>query len=261
MTHRASSVKGDLDRNGRNARLRFCVAAATALSALAALAVQAEESGPAFKLTTGVYQLSGGGVPAGSTLDVNLRHSSDLGNIWIGAYRAPVLDVSQLRVGWDRTFAWGPVRVIPSLQWATGGFWGGSIAAETGETWFVGAGLGRTNLRPYANLNFDPNDSWTLSGGYRWADNHALALLLVRDNRENPDQQHLHLTYRTPIEGGQRLTLDLLAKRGLVDGVPIRRLGASVGYDWPRQFVRVAWDPKVNFTAQDMLRLSAGMRF
>ena len=231
------------------------------LTALAATCGHAAEDSAPFKLTTGVFHLSGGGVPSGNAVDVNLRHTSELGNIWVGFYRAPVLDVSQARAGWDRTIALGPVRVMPSLQWATGGFWGGSIAVETGDSWFVGAGLGRTNLRPYANLNFDPNDSWSLSGGYRWADNQALTLLLVRDNRENPDQQHLHLTYRMPIEGGQRLTLDLLTKRGLVDGEPIRRVGASVAYDWPRHFMRVAWDPKVNFTAQDMLRLSAGLRF
>lgn len=231
------------------------------IAALAGAAAHADGDAAPFKLTTGVYQLSGGGLPSGNALDVNLRHTSDIGNVWVGSYRAPALDVSQLRAGWDRTFTVGPVRIMPSLQWATGGFWGGSIGVETGETWFVGAGLGRTNLHPYANLNFDPNDAWSLSGGYRWADNQSLALLLVRDNRENPDQQHLHLSYRTPIEGGQRLTLDLLAKRGLVDGAPIRRIGASVAYDWPRYFVRVAWDPKVNFSAQDMLRLSAGLRF
>lgn len=258
MTHRASNLKANLDCNGRNRRLRFCVAAAMALTAFA---VQAGEDSPAFKLTTGVYQLSGGGVPSGPALDINLRHTSELGNVWVGLFRAPVLDTSQIRAGWDRTYTLGPVRVMPSLQWASGGFLGGSIGLETGDTWFAGVGLGRTNLHQYANLNFDPNDAWMLNGGYRWADNRALSLLLVRDNRENPDQQHLHLVYRTPIDGGQRLTLDLLAKRGLVDGVPIRRLGASLAYDWPRQFVRVAWDPKVNFTAQDMLRLSAGVRF
>ena len=147
MTHRASSVKGNLDRNGRNARLRFCIAAATAL---AAVAVQAEEGGPAFKLTTGVYQLSGGGVPSGPTLDTNLRHSSELGNVWVGWFRAPVLDTSQVRAGWDRTYTLGPVRVMPSLQWASGGFLGGSIGLETGDTWFAGVGLGRTNLHRYA---------------------------------------------------------------------------------------------------------------
>ena len=239
-------------------RLKFHLAVALAAIAVAA---HADEAPAPWKLTTGIYHLSGGGVPSGNALDVNLRHSSDIGNVWVGYYREPVQDVSQARLGWDRTVTVGPVRVMPSVQWATGGFWGGSIALETGETWFVGAGLGRTNLRPYANLNFDPNDAWSLTGGYRWADNRALSLLMVRDNRENPDQQHLHLTYRTPLEGGRRLTLDLLAKRGLVDGVPIRRIGATIGYDWPRTFVRVAWDPKVNFSSQDMLRLSGGLRF
>lgn len=232
-----------------------------ASAALACAGAFAEGDSAPFKFTTGIYHLSGGGLPSGNALDVNLRHTSQLGNVWVGLYRAPVLEVSQARAGWDHTFELGPIRLLPSLQWASGGFWGGSIGAETGETWFVGAGFGRTNLRQYANLNFDPNDSWSLSGGYRWADNRVLSVLLVRDNRENPDQRHLHLSYRAPIEGGQRLTLDLLAKRGLVDGQPIRRLGASMGYDWPRHFVRVAWDPKVNFTAQNMLRLSAGLRF
>ncbi|MEO6015803.1 MAG: hypothetical protein ABIP46_00995, partial [Polaromonas sp.] len=162
---------------------------------------------------------------------------------------------------WDNTFKLGPVRFMPSLQIASGGFIGGSAALETGDTWFAGVGVGRTNLRNYVNLNFDPNDALMLSGGYRWADNDSLALQVVRDNRLNPDQQHVHLVYRTPVAGEDRLTLDLLAKQGLVAGVPIRRMGLSVGYDWPRYFVRVAWDPLVNFTTQDMLRLSVGTRF
>ena len=239
--------------------LRWLIVLTAAWSGLAA--AQESDRSASFKLTTGVYQLSGGGMPSGLGLDINLRHTSGFGNVWAGWFRAPVLDVSQVRAGWDRSYSWGPVRVMPSLQVAAGGFWGGSIAVETGSSWFAGVGLGRTNLRPYANLNFDPNDAWMLSGGYRWADNRSLSLQLVRDNRQNPDQQHLHLVYRTPIEGDQRLTVDLLSKSGLVAGQQIHRLGLSVGYDWPRYFVRVAWDPKVNFTPQDMLRLSAGLRF
>ena len=135
------------------------------------------------------------------------------------------------------------------------GFVGVSVSVETGDTWFVGAGVGRTNLRNYANLNFDPNDAWMLSGGYRWASSRSLAVQVVRDYPLNPDQQNVHLVYRTPINGDYRLTLDLLQKKGLVGGVPISRSGLSVAYDWPRYFVHVAWDPQVNFTTQDMLRL------
>ncbi len=214
-----------------------------------------------YKLTTGLYQLSGGGLPGGPGLDVNLRASGGFGNAWIGLYRSPVQDVTQSRAGWDSIFKLGPVRFIPSLQLASGGFIGGSAALETGDSWFAGVGVGRTNLRNYVNLNFDPNDALMLSGGYRWSDHESVALQVVRDNRLNPDQQHVHLVYRTPVATDQRLTLDLLAKQGLVAGVPIRRMGLSVGYDWPRYFVRVAWDPLVNFTTQDMLRLSVGTRF
>lgn len=222
---------------------------------------QGEAPAPAFKFTTGLYQLSGGGQPAGPGLDLNLRHTSALGNLWLGWFRSPVLDATQTRVGWDRSFTLGPVRLMPSLQAASGGFWGGSLGLETGESWFVGVGLGRTNLRNYVNLNFDPNDAWMLSAGYRWLDGRSLSWQVVRDNRLNPDQRHVHLVYRTPMPGDQRLTIDLLSKTGLVAGTPIHRLGLSVGYDWPRHFVRVAYDPKVNFTPQDMWRLSFGTRF
>lgn len=214
-----------------------------------------------YKFTAGHYQLSGGGLPAAAGLDVNLRATGRFGNAWLGWYGSPSQDVKQVRAGWDSSYKLGPVRLMPSLQIASGGFVGGSVSLEAGDTWFVGVGAGRTNLRNYANLNFDPNDAWMLSGGYRWADNSSLALQVVRDNRLNPDQQNVHVVYRTPVNGNHRLTLDLLQKKGLVGGVPISRFGLSAGYDWPSYFVRVAWDPQVNFTAQDMLRLSVGTRF
>jgi hypothetical protein len=201
-----------------------------------------------FKLTVGAYRVSGGGLPAGPGLDMNLRYTYGDGNVWIGWFRSPVLDFAQPRVGWDHTFTLGPVRVLPSLQAASGGFVGGSLAVETGDSWFVGTGLGRTNLRNYANLNFDPNDSYTVYGGYKWPDGTALSLSLIRDNR-------------LPLPERQRLTVDLLAKQGTVDGQFIRRAGLTVTYDWPRWFVRAAYDPKVNFTAQNMVRLSVGTRF
>ena len=214
-----------------------------------------------FKLSVGDYLLTGGGKPADRALDVNLRHSSDLGNLWIGWYRQREAGFSDWRSGWDHTFDTGAVRVQPSVQLASGGFRGGSVYLETGETWFAGAGLGRTNLRPSVNLNFDPNDAVTLAAGRTWDEAGKLTLLLVADNREHPEQRHLHLNWRAGRPGHERLTLDLLAKRGDVEGQRIARLGVSATYDWPRWFMRAAWDPKVNFTPQDMLRLSAGARF
>ena len=219
-----------------------------------------------FKLTTGLYRLSGAQLPRATGVDVNLRYTSDrVGDAWLGVFRLPGQEQAgafiQTRAGWDKVYSVGPVRLQPSLQAASGGFWGGSFSVETGDSWYLGAGLGRTNLRNYVNLNFDPNDAWMLSGGYRWQGSRSLGLQVVRDNRQNPDQQHVHLVYRTALADGQRFTLDALYKKGLVDGEPIKRLGLSATYDWPRFFARVAYDPKVNFTSQDMMRVQVGARF
>ncbi|WP_239027170.1 hypothetical protein [Ramlibacter algicola] len=240
--------------------------AAILVSLLAATGASATEdpSGRAderpWKLTTGVYTLSGGGEPNARALDLNLRRSGDFGNAWIGWYGEDHGGLTQWRAGWDRFFDVGPLRVQPSVQVASGGFRGGSLYAEAGDTWFVGAGAGRTNLRPYVNLNFDPNDMVMLAAGHR-TDGQQVQVILVADNREHPDQRHLHLNWKVDRGDGEKLTFDVLAKRGDVDGERIRRLGASVTYDWPRWSLRAAWDPKVNFTAQDMLRLSVAARW
>ena len=214
-----------------------------------------------YKLTAGVYSVAGGALPTGPGLDVNLRYTYGNGNVWMGWFRSPALDFSQLRGGWDHVFSLGPVRLLPSLQSASGGFVGGSLAIETGERWFVGTGLGRTNLHAYANLNFDPNDSLTVYGGWHWDDANTITVQLIRDNRENPDQQHVHLIWRTKLADGDQLIVDLLEKQGTVESRFVRRTGLSVGYDWPAWSVRAAWDPKVNFTPQNMVRVSLARRF
>lgn len=221
----------------------------------AALAEKASESTP-LKLTVSSYQFSG----SGPATDINLRHSSEYGNAWFGYFQSGSLDLHQWRLGWDRSFG-ESVRVSPSLQLASQGFAGGSLQFETGSQWFVGAGIGRTNLKPYWNLNFDPNDSYSLSAGYRSDKGQTLALLYVRDNRLSPDQRHLHAYWRQPMADAERLTLDLLYKEGLVDGSMIHRWGASVTYDWPKFLLRVAYDPKANFGQDNLWRFSVGTRF
>ncbi|MCX7194273.1 MAG: hypothetical protein NTY60_11765 [Proteobacteria bacterium] len=216
-----------------------------------------ESAEPSYKLTMGRYVYSGG---VGSN-DINLRNSSDAGNLWVGYYESAQRAEAQLRGGWDHTFELAKVRVSPSLQAASMGFSSLSVQAETGESWFVGAGLGRTNLRPYSNLNFDPNDSWTASFGKRAASGEVFYLQQVRDNRLNPDQRHIHAYYRMPLDNGDRITLDLLYKTGLVNDALIHKWGLSVAYDWPKFFISAAYDPKVNFSTDNMLRTSIGVRF
>jgi len=210
----------------------------------------------AFKLTVGWYRYS----DSTDGVDTNLRHSSDLGNVWLGYYRQTEPATSQWRAGWDRTFG-ERVRISPSVQLASGGFVGGSIQAEAGAPWFAALGFGRTNLRPYVNLNFDPNDSYVVAAGRRGEAGQVVMVQMVRDNRENPDQRHFHLVYRQPLEPRDRLTIDALYKVGNVDAERIRRWGLTVTYDWPKFFVRVARDPNTNFTPVDAWRLSMGTRF
>jgi hypothetical protein len=229
---------------------------ASGCAVLPSFAAAEDAPEPAFKLTVGWYRYS----DSTSGVDTNLRHTSELGNAWLGYFRYPDPEVKQWRTGWDRSFG-SSVRVMPSLQWASGGFVGGSIQAEAGAPWFAGAGLGRTNLRPYYNLNFDPNDSWLLTAGHRGADGRLVMAQMVRDNREHPDQRHFHAIYRQPLPQGERLTVDALYKVGLVEDVKIRRFGLTVTYDWPKFFMRVARDPKTNFTPVDAWRLSVGTRF
>jgi hypothetical protein len=214
---------------------------------------------PPFKVTPAYYAFS----DRSSAADLNLRHTSELlGNVWLGYFHWPSEDVHQWRTGWDREFG-ETVRVKPSAQAASGGFVGGSVQAEVGRPWFIAVGIGRTNLRPYYNLNFDPNDSYTIQAG--WRDEEAGrtgSVLLVRDNREHPDQRHVHLNWRQSLPGGRRVTLDLLDKAGtLDDGTRIHRQGFTLSYDWPRVFVLVAYDPKTNFSPLDLWRVAVGMRF
>ena len=231
--------------------------AAALLFIVSNAAVGAEAENPLTnKLTVGVYRFA----DTGNAFDINLRRTGAYGNVWLGYYEAPRRDEHQGRAGWDRTFDVDPVRVVVSSQAASRGYLNGSIGLETGERWFVGAGFGRTNLRPNWNLNFDPNDSWTLSAGWR-ADGESLSLLWVRDDRQNPDQRHIHAVYRKSLADKHRITIDILHKIGIVDDTLIHRTGATITYDWPAFFVRLAYDPKVNFTQEDMWRLSVGTRF
>ena len=210
-----------------------------AMPAVLARAADEAADKPANKLTIGVYRFA----DTGQAVDINLRNTSDYGNVWLGYYDARRRDEHQGRAGWDYTVDLGSVRITPSAQIASRGYANGSVAVETGERWFIGAGYGRTNLRPNWNLNFDPNDSWSVAAGYR-ADGESFALLLIGDDRENPDQRHLHFNWRKSMGGGDRVTVDVLRKRGIVDGEVIRRTGFTLTYDWPRWFVRVAFDPQ-----------------
>ena len=223
---------------------------------ISCLPAWADETVPPFKFTAGYYDY-------GSThgTDGNLRWQNEDTHAWVGYYTDPSFG-SQWRTGADTSLSladWASLQ--PSLQLATQGFAGGSVNLQLGGTWYGVVGLGRTNLHPYFNLNFDPNDAITLGAGWHPDGGPTISMTLIADDRTHTGQKHLHLYGRWPLADGRRLTLDILRKQGIGDEGYLRAWGWSVGYDWPRYFVRITRDDKQNFSAIDATRLQVGTRF
>jgi hypothetical protein len=117
---------------------------------------------------------------------------------------------------------WGSVNLSPALQ-SDGRFSGVGLSLQAGRNWFGLVGLGRSAEQDHAP-GYAAGEQLSISGGYRWSD-------------------------------GQSLSLRLTAGRGT------DRLGLALSYDWPRYFVRLSYDSRLNLVPQDSVRFSAGMRF
>jgi hypothetical protein len=197
-----------------------------------------------------------------SAYDLNLRGSRDEHTWWIGYYRRAE-EFQQLRLGYENTVAVPFGRLVPSLQYATRGFLGGSLTAEIGERHFGLLGLGRTNLREYYNLNFDPNDSVLFGAGTRSLPATTLSAYQIRDDRLGTGQRVTHFVVRFKPDEETRWTVDVFHKTGRpsADGEQVRGIGASLTYDFGRYFARFASDPHVNFTRDHMVRVALGVRF
>ncbi|MSP98345.1 MAG: hypothetical protein EXR29_14250 [Betaproteobacteria bacterium] len=214
----------------------------------------------AFKLTPTWYSTT----HEHAAVDLNLRGNKDEQTAWVGIYRRGE-EFQQGRLGYEHTVQTAMGKVTGSAQYATRGFAGGSVQGEFGERMFGILGFGRTNLKPYFNLNFDPNDAITVGGGIRLAKETVVTLFHVRDDRSSLGQKITHFVIRTRPDAKSRITFDLFQKSGWnADGdtlQPVRGTGAGVTVDYDRYFARVVWDPKVNFSNNDMLRMAAGVRF
>ena len=217
----------------------------------------------AWKLTPGVYHETAGR----SAVDLNLRGNLVDDTFWIGEYQRGS-EFQQLRGGYEHQFTLPFGKLIASAQAASRGFLGGSATFEIGDAtatpFYALAGFGRTNLQPYYNLNFDPNDSTLIGGGWRSADQTKTATLYrIHDDRLGTGQTVTHLVLRGKTGDRSRLTVDLFRREGrsAPDAEYFAATGVSVTYDRDPWFIRLAIDPRANFTASDMTRLAVGMRF
>lgn len=200
------------------------------------------------------YQLARPGLPTEPGL-VMLRRDA-LADGWRDQGRDLVPGTLQRPV-----WRYGVLPGIPSLRMRQQDMSGANAWLERGN-WFAGAGLGRTTLlrtEPLA-ASSSVGDVYMLRGGYSWRGRESLSLQLVRDNRPQADQRTVQLVYGTAMPGNALLSVGVASTSGLAGGAPVQRVGLSVGYDWPRYFVQLAYDPKVLWSAQE-LRLSAGTRF
>ena len=211
-----------------------------------------------FKLTPSYYQTA----QEANATDINLRANQNAHALWMGQYDQSNT-FHQTRVGYEYTLNtdWG--QIVPSIQSATGGFWGGSLNVQWGQNTYLMAGLGRTNLRSYYNLNFDPNDAITLGLGTWLTPEHQWALWRTQDDRLNTGQQVTHLMWRYHLPSGNRLTIDAANKKGRNDPSSdlVKGNSLSATWDWSKYFVRFAWDQKVNFSDHDQKRMSLGWHF
>jgi len=213
----------------------------------------------AYKLTPSFYRTT----HQPNAYDLNLRANLQSHAAWIGFYRRSN-EFQQLRAGYENTITFPFVRLTPSVQYATRGFLGGSLNAEIGERYFGLFGIGRTNLKDYFNLNFDPNDAVLIGAGTRMLPNTTLSAFQIRDDRLGTGQRVFHIVARIKTDSRTRWTLDVFYKEGRAtagDELTVRGTGVSATYDYDRYFVRIASDPHVNFTKDHMVRLATGLRF
>jgi len=219
----------------------------------------------AWKLTHGVYRETAGR----SAFDLNLRGNRENDTFWIGQYQRGS-EFQQTRAGYERQLPVPFGRVIASGQYASQGFWGGSVTLEASAAAmgsYVGLlGWGRTNLKPYYNLNFDPNDSVLIGAGWRPDDETAVTVFQIRDDRLGTGQRVTHFVLRQKTGTRARWTVDLFNRSGRsgpdsAASEGFRATGIAITYDQEPWFARLAWDPKVNYTNSDMTRAAIGVRF
>ena len=211
-----------------------------------------------FKLTPSAY-VNDGGMRA---TDVNLRWRQGAHATWLGHYSNSD-QFAQTRAGYEYAWQtqWG--QWVPSLQVASMGFAGGSLNWQSPGTVFGLLGWGRTNGRDYYNLNFDPNDSVLIGGGFKWREQHVFNLLNVSDNRFDTGQSVTHANWRYSPRNHQSLVLDLAVKQGrpAANEPEVRGQIVSLVFNHGPVFVHWAQDRKVNFSDDSQTRMALGLRF
>jgi hypothetical protein len=211
----------------------------------------------ALKFTPSWYQSSDGN----HAWDFNLRANTGPHAGWLGYYTERE-GARQVRSGYEYTQNFGAGHVVWSAQAASGGFLGGSATLQAGDPVYLIAGFGRTNLRNYVNLNFDPNDAYTIGVGTGLIPHTDLSLYEIRDDRLGTGQRVTHLYAHVNLTDDDRISADGSYKRGLnSDGGYVHGHGWTLTYAHRHLFIRVAHDPYANFGSATQNRFSLGLAY
>jgi hypothetical protein len=199
-------------------------------------------------------------------VDLNLRANTDTTSFWIGDYKSSG-GFEQVRTGFEQQTQLRIGRLISSLQFATKGFAGGSVTWDLrqgqNEIFAPMIGWGRTNLKPYYNINFDPNDSVLYGGTVSLKSQGMLTLFQVKDDRLNTNQTVTHVVYRNDFGSFMRWTVDLFRRKGAESqgSDEFNGSGLSVGFDAYSYGMKIVNDRKSNFTNVNMTRVVGSVRF
>ena len=155
------------------------------------------------------------------------RHAFPSSTAWLGVYREDS-GFDQVRAGWEYDYHRRGLTLVPSVQAASHGFAGATIYAEAGTRVYVIGGAGRTNLHPYWNLGFDPNDYVQAGVGHRDRAGNVVSAFAIHDVRLGTGQTNTHLYVRRYLPHEWRLTLDVVNEHGTGDeGQPVRAWSRS----------------------------------
>ncbi len=195
-----------------------------------------------------------------TAFDLNLRGQTGALVSWLGLYHDPHADtVGRLGVEYD--WRRGPVLIVPTLQAATNGLRAGQLYSELGGTSYMILGVSRTNLRPFFNLSWDPNESLQLGLGHHLSRYDKLYAFTIFDVRLHTGQQDTHVLYRRRLSARLGLTVDGLFKSGHTDsGRYVRALGLGLYLDGVRFLLKAYYDPFVNFSDHAMVRIALGAK-
>lgn len=208
------------------------------------------------KLTLSVYGLSND-----FQADINLRHQFGPVVAWVAGFYDHKGD-SRARIGGEYDFQYKWLALTPTLEIGSNGAIAGSLNAQLGTKTYAIAGYSQTNLKPFNDLFFDPSEAVTLGLGHKFNDYDKLYGYTIFDVRLHTHQQNTHVVWRHRLNAKNGITLDAVYKSGRSDdGAYIRNAGIGVYYDRPRWFWKAYYDPNVNFTHQDMVRIGGGLKF